>query len=76
MTTLALYSNKGGVGKTTAAVNLSYLAAQAGAKTLICDLDPQSSATYYFRKLKFGAKRFIKGGEQIIAISFFSGASE
>jgi cellulose biosynthesis protein BcsQ len=28
MTTLALYSNKGGVGKTAAAVNLSYLAAQ------------------------------------------------
>ncbi|MFC1858282.1 ParA family protein [Thermodesulfobacteriota bacterium] len=68
MTTLALYSNKGGVGKTAAAVNLSYLAAQAGAKTLICDLDPQSSATYYFRvkpKLKFGARGFIKGGEQI-----------
>ena len=68
MTTLAIYSNKGGVGKTTAAVNLSYLAAQAGAKTLICDLDPQSSATYYFRvkpKLKFGAKGFIKGGKQI-----------
>jgi cellulose biosynthesis protein BcsQ len=44
------------------------LAAQAGAKTLICDLDPQSSATYYFRvkpKLKFGAKGFIKGGAQI-----------
>ncbi|MFC1825863.1 ParA family protein [Thermodesulfobacteriota bacterium] len=68
MTTLALYSNKGGVGKTAAAVNLSYLAAKAGARTLICDLDPQSSATYYFRvkpKLKFGAKGFIKGGEQI-----------
>ena len=63
MTTLALYSNKGGVGKTAAAVNLSYLAAQTGAKTLICDLDPQSSATYYFRikpKLKSGAKGFIK----------------
>ena len=68
MTTLALYSNKGGVGKTAAAVNLSYLAAQAGAKTLICDLDPQSSATYYFRikpKLKFGIKGFIKGGMQL-----------
>ena len=68
MTTLAIYSNKGGVGKTATAVNLSYLAAQTGARTLICDLDPQSSATYYFRvkpKLKFGAKRFIKGGEQI-----------
>ncbi len=68
MTTLALYSNKGGVGKTTTAVNLSYLAAQSGAKTLICDLDPQSSATYYFRvkpKLKSGAKGFIKGGKQV-----------
>ena len=69
MTTLALYSNKGGVGKTAAAVNLSYLAAQTGAKTLICDLDPQSSATYYFRikpKLKSGAKGFIKGGNRVI----------
>lgn len=68
MTTLALYSNKGGVGKTTTAVNLSYLAAKASVKTLICDLDPQSSATYYFRvkpKLKFGAKRFIKGGKRV-----------
>jgi cellulose biosynthesis protein BcsQ len=68
MTTLALYSNKGGVGKTAAAVNLSYLAAQTGAKTLICDLDPQSSATYYFRikpKLKSGAKGFIKGGNRV-----------
>ena len=52
MTTLAIYSNKGGVGKTAAAVNLSYLAAQTGAKTLLCDLDPQSSATYYFRVMQ------------------------
>ncbi len=68
MTTLALYSNKGGVGKTATAVNLSYLAAKAGAKTLICDLDPQSSATYYFRvkpKLKSGTKAFIKGGKRV-----------
>lgn len=64
MTTLALYSNKGGVGKTAAAVNLSYQAAQTGAKTLICDLDPQASTSYYFRvkpKLKSGPKGFVKG---------------
>ncbi len=68
MKTLAVYSNKGGVGKTAAAVNLSFLAAQAGIKTLICDLDPQSSTTYYFRvkpKLKSRAKGFIKGGKHI-----------
>ena len=68
MTTLAIYSNKGGVGKTATAVNLSYLASRTGAKTLLCDLDPQSSATYYFRvkpKLKFGAKGFVKGGKLV-----------
>jgi chromosome partitioning protein len=68
MTTIALYSNKGGVGKTAAAVNLSYLAAQQGLYTLVCDLDPQSSATYYFRvkpKLRSGARGFIKPGKPI-----------
>lgn len=68
MTTLALYSNKGGVGKTATSVNLSYLAVQSGIKTLICDLDPQSSTTYYFRikpKIKRGARGFIRGGKQI-----------
>jgi cellulose biosynthesis protein BcsQ len=66
MKTLAIYSNKGGVGKTAAAVNLSYLAAQSGAKTLICDLDPQSSTTYYFRvkpKIKPKAQGFVKSGK-------------
>jgi chromosome partitioning protein len=68
MTTLAIYSNKGGVGKTAAAVNLAYLAARTGMKTLLCDLDPQGSATYYFRvkpKLRSGAKGLIKGGKQV-----------
>lgn len=69
MITLAIYSNKGGVGKTATAVNLSYLAAQEGAKTLVCDLDPQGSTTYYYRvkpKLKTGTKGFIKGGKKLI----------
>ena len=47
MTVLALYNLKGGVGKTASAVNLSYLAAADGLKTLVWDLDPQGSATYY-----------------------------
>ncbi len=68
MTTLALYSNKGGVGKTAAAVNLAYLAAQSGLQTLICDLDPQASTTFYFRvkpKLKPKARGLIRGRKQI-----------
>jgi chromosome partitioning protein len=68
MTILAIFSNKGGVGKTAAAVNLSYLASRTGAKTLICDLDPQGSATYYFRvkpKLKSGPKGFVKGAKGV-----------
>ena len=68
MTTLAIFSNKGGVGKTAAAVNLSYLAARSGAKTLICDLDPQGAATYYFRvkpKLKSGPRGFVKGSKGV-----------
>ena len=68
MKTLGIYSNKGSVGKTAATVNLSFLAAQAGIKTLICDLDPQSSTTDYFRvkpNLKSRAKAFSKGGKNI-----------
>lgn len=48
MTSLALYNLKGGVGKTAATVNLAYLAAAAGLKTLVWDLDPQGSASFYF----------------------------
>src|SRR5882672_5427511 len=68
MPTLAVYHTKGGVGKTATAVNLAYLAAQSGAHTLLCDLDPQSAATFYFRvkpKLTSGSKTFIKGGKYI-----------
>ncbi len=68
MTILALYSNKGGVGKTAAAVNLAYLAARSGLVTLICDLDPQASTTYYFRvkpKLKVKARGLVRGRKQV-----------
>ena len=68
MTTLAVYSIKGGVGKTAAAVNLSYLAARSGLHTLMIDLDPQSSTTYYFRvkpKIKKRARGLFKWGKSI-----------
>ena len=49
MKIIALYSIKGGVGKTAACVNLAYLSTNQLMPTLLCDLDPQGSSTFYFR---------------------------
>ena len=49
MKTLATYSIKGGVGKTSAAVNLGALAATDGLRTVLWDLDPQGAASFLFR---------------------------
>jgi cellulose biosynthesis protein BcsQ len=65
---LALYNIKGGVGKTAACVNLSYLASQDGVPTLLCDLDPQGSASFYFRikpGKKFSTQKLLKGKKNI-----------
>jgi chromosome partitioning protein len=49
MKIIAVTNIKGGVGKTTTAVNLSYLCAASGGPTLLWDLDPQGAATYTLR---------------------------
>lgn len=62
MKVLATYNIKGGVGKTSTAVNLAYLAAREGKRTLLWDLDPQGAATFIFRvrpRVKGGAHALV-----------------
>ena len=59
MRIVALFSIKGGVGKTAAAVNLAYIAARSFFRTLVWDLDPQAASSFYFR-----VKPRVKGGVQ------------
>ena len=69
MKVLATYSIKGGVGKTTSAVNLAHEAARSGSRVLVWDLDPQAAATYFFRiqpKVKGGTRRLVSAKGDLI----------
>lgn len=48
MISLGVWSPKGGVGKTTLALNLAAAAYQRGRRVLLCDMDPQQSAVDVF----------------------------
>jgi chromosome partitioning protein len=77
--TLATYNIKGGVGKTASAVNLAYLAARDGHRTLLWDLDPQGAASYLLRvrpRVKGGGKALIRGKrslDQAVKVTEFDG---
>lgn len=49
MKIIALFSQKGGSGKTTLTVHLAVAAQQAGLKVAVFDLDPQESAVAWYR---------------------------
>lgn len=64
MRILSVYNLKGGVGKTSTAVNLAHLAASQGLRVLLWDLDPQAAATFYFRikpRIQGSSKKLIRG---------------
>src|SRR4051812_8220103 len=70
MRVLATYGIKGGVGKTSAAVNLAAIAAGFGTRTLLWDLDPQGAAGFLLRvkpKIKGGSAGLLAGSSDLAA---------
>jgi chromosome partitioning protein len=68
---IATYSIKGGVGKTSAAVNLGALSAREGYRTLLWDLDPQGAASFLLRvkpKVKGGGRKLVRGRRDPFAV--------
>lgn len=65
---VAVTNIKGGVGKTTTAVNLAYLAARSGLPTLLWDLDPQGAATWLLQSApgeQGSARKLVHGKREL-----------
>ena len=68
MKIIAFTNIKGGVGKTTTAVNLAYVCAAQGHRTLLWDLDAQGAATYILQgeaQVHASAKRLVSGEREL-----------
>ncbi|MGI8662593.1 MAG: ParA family protein [Acidimicrobiales bacterium] len=68
MKIVATYNIKGGVGKTSTAVNVAAIAARRGERVLLWDLDPQGAATFLLRvkaKVRGGGKRLVRGRSDV-----------
>ena len=63
MKTIAIYHNKGGVGKTTTVVNLAAALSKKGKRVLVIDIDSQANTTFATGLVKFEDEEFddIKG---------------
>lgn len=51
MKIITVFNNKGGVGKTTTAINVAYDIARQGGKVLVVDMDPQENTTWFLKGL-------------------------
>jgi chromosome partitioning protein len=66
MKTVAMFSRKGGAGKTTLAMLLASAASAAGHNSVVCDLDPQRSATLWHRRK--GELAAVENGPAVVPI--------
>ena len=65
---IAFSNQKGGIGKTTSAVNIAAAVAKSGKKVLLCDFDPQGNAT--------SGVGISKKGNQLTSYDLLAGRAE